>query len=125
MTDTIQPLKKVTLSITPDDVQGKEPISLTFIFGLATGGLSSFEAALQDKPAGERVKLTVAGSEADAYFGHLLLPLRERLGLHLIPETISLQVEISGIEKPADIEVVKALAKSGAGCGGSCDCGCS
>jgi hypothetical protein len=53
------------------------------------------------------------------------LPLRQALGLQIMPEKIVLKVEVTAVEDADNREVVQSLAKALAGCGhGSCGCGC-
>jgi hypothetical protein len=132
LTATIKALKKVTLSLNAASAgceSGKvnltsAPVSFEFIYGLASDGLCPFESTLQDKRAGESLTLTVPTAEAHEFFGHLFLPLRQALGLQIMPQTIALKVEITAVIDAGSREVVQALAKSGSGCGGSCGCGC-
>ncbi|MCP4338217.1 MAG: hypothetical protein GY799_04870 [Desulfobulbaceae bacterium] len=132
MTATIKVLKKVTLSLSAANAGGESgkanltsaPVNFEFIYGLASDGLCPFESALQDKRAGESLTLTVPTAETHEFFGHLLLPLRQALGLQIMPQTIALKVEITTVIDAGNREVVQALAKSGSGCGGSCGCGC-
>jgi hypothetical protein len=132
LTATIKALKKVTLSLSAASAgveagKGKltgAPVSFEFIYGLASDGLCPFESALQDKRAGESLTLTVPTAETHEFFGHLFSPLRQALGLQIMPQTIALKVEITSVIDAGNREVVQALAKSGSGCGGSCGCGC-
>ena len=129
MTATVQPLKKVTLSLVAGNDSGKNnltdsPVHFEFIYGLASGGLCPFEGALHDKAPGETLTLKIPTSDAQQYFGHLFLPLRQALGLHIMPAMIHLQIEITAVKDAENREVVQYLAKASSGCGGSCGCGC-
>lgn len=124
MTTPIQSLKKITLLLTAGGTSSV-PVSFTFIYGIASNGLCPFEQALLDKKEGEKLKLTVTDSEAHHFFSHLFLPLRQTLGLAIMPKILSLQVTISAVGDADNREVVQSLAKAASGCGGSCDCGCS
>lgn len=124
LTTTIQSLKKVTLLLTTGS-NTSEPVSFTFIYGIASGGLCPFEQTLQDKKEGENLNLTVTDSEVQHYFSHLFLPLRQALGLTIMPKILSLRVAISAVKDADNREVVQSLAKAASGCGGSCGCGCS
>lgn len=108
-----------------NDGSGSAPASLAFIYGIATHGLCPFEQALQDKGEGETLSFTVAESEAHDFFGHLLFPLCQALGLQIMPKMLFLQVAISAVNVADNREVVQSLAKASSGCGGSCGCGCS
>jgi FKBP-type peptidyl-prolyl cis-trans isomerase 2 len=125
LTATIQHLKKVTLAL----YAGKnidEPANLEFIYGIASTGLCPFENALYDKGEGESLNFTIPASESYEFFGHHFLPLRQALGLQIMPEKIVLKVEIIAVADADNREVVQSLAKAQSGCGhgGSCGCGC-
>jgi len=131
LTATTQLLKKITLSLlagsTPDTMNlAQSPVTMEFIYGVGSSGLCPFETVLHDKQQGENLTLSVSADEAGEYFGHLLLPLRQALGLQLMPATMHLRIEVSGVRDADDREVVQSLAKALAhgGCGGSCGCGC-
>jgi hypothetical protein len=125
-------LKKVTLSrITGRTVSDPGPVDLTgspvffeFIYGLASAGLCPFECALHDKGVGESLSFNVSNAEAQDFFGHLFSPLRQALGLHIMPHKIALKVEVTAVVDADNREVVQSLAKVSSGCRGSCDCGC-
>jgi hypothetical protein len=128
----IQHLKKVTLLLMAGSESGQynltgSPVIFEFIYGVASDGLCPFEGALHDKREGESLILTVSTSEAHEFFGHLFLPLRQALGLHIMPATIILKVEVTAVNDAENREVVQSLAKAlASGCcgGGSCGCGC-
>ncbi|MGB3221898.1 MAG: hypothetical protein WBB23_03775 [Desulforhopalus sp.] len=125
MTATIQPLKKVTLALYTSN-GSDEPAVLDFIYGIASSGLCPFENALYDKGVGASLNFTISAPEGHEFFGHLFLPLRQALGLHIMPEKIVLKVEVTAVADAENREVVQSLAKALAGCGhdGSCGCGC-
>lgn len=125
LTATIQPLKKVALTLNASN-GSDEPAVFDFIYGIASSGLCPFENALYDKGEGENLNFTVSASESHEFFGHLFLPLRQALGLHIMPEKIVLRIEVTAVTDADNREVVQSLAKAVAGCGhdGSCGCGC-
>jgi hypothetical protein len=123
LTATIQVLKKVTLSLIVEST-GSAPVPIEFIYGVASDGLCPFENALHDKREGESLTLTVPTIEAHDFFGHLFLPLRQALGLQIMPQTVTLKVEVTAVNDADNREVVQSLAKASSGCGGSCGCGC-
>lgn len=125
LTTTIQPLKKVTLALYASNGSDKKAV-LDFIYGIASSGLCPFESALYDKGEGESLNFTISASEGYEFFGHLFLPLRQALGLEIMPEKIVLRVEVTTVADADNREVVQSLAKALAGCGhdGSCGCGC-
>lgn len=131
MAATIQLLKKVTLSLMAKIAPGKleaggPPLSLAFVYGVASDGLCPFELALHDRHEGEKLVVSVKAADAHAYFGHLYHPLCQILGLRLPHDTIELEIEIAGVTDAADREVVQAAARAltHGGCGTSCGCGC-
>ena len=128
---TIQPLKKVTLSLMTGGSAGKcsrpdTAADLEFIYGVASDGLCPFESALADKCRGDTLALSIPVARAHEFFGHIFQPLCQALGLRTQPETISLNIEITAVSDADNREVVQSLAKSLAhgSCGGSCGCGC-
>jgi hypothetical protein len=131
MQTTIQPLKKVTLSlmagIKPEkyDLTGS-PAAFEFIYGVASDGLCPFESALYDKHEGDKLALNIPAAGAQEFFGHIFQPLRQLLNLLIIPETIYLSIEVTAVVNADNREVVQSLAKALAhgSCGGSCGCGC-
>ena len=132
LTTTIQQLKKVRLAILASSEPEKHsltatPIVFEFIYGIGAEGLEPFEAVLSDKCVGGHVVLTLATDEAPQFFGRFFGQIRQLLGLHLLPQALSLQMTVMAVADADNREVVQALAKSAGhgGCGGSCDCGCS
>lgn len=125
LTATIQHLKKVTLALKASH-DSSEPAIFVFIYGIASTGLCPFESALYDKGVGESLDFTISASEGHDFFGHLFLPLRQALGLQIMPEKIILKVEVITVADADNREVVQSLAKAQSGCGhgGSCGCGC-
>ncbi len=134
MTATIEPLKKVTLSLLAGSTGSQSekfnltaaPVDFQFIYGVASDGLSPFEAALYDKAIGESLTLVVSSGEAHEFFGHLFSPLYRALGIQTIPETLTLLAAVTAVTAAENQEIVQSLAKALAsgGCGGSCGCGC-
>jgi hypothetical protein len=131
MKATIQPLKKVSLSLVAVSAPEKHspagsPADLEFIYGVASDGLCPFESALEGKGEGDTLNLSVSLADSPEFFGHVFQPLREALGFLILPETFSLKIEITGVRDADNREVVQSLAKSLAhgSCGGSCGCGC-
>ena len=132
MTATIKVMKKVTLSIITESAGSEprkgdstgSPVIFEFLYGLASGRLCPFESALYDKREGESLSLDVSNAEAQEFFGHLFSPLRQALGLQIIPQTIALKISVTSVVDADSREVVQSLAQSTSGCGGSCGCGC-
>lgn len=131
MTTTVQYLKKVSLLLKGGNepelpVLTDSPVSFEFIYGVASSGICQFEAALCDKQVGDSLHIPVAKASACDFFGHLLSPLRQALGMHTMPNTFTLAIEIAAVTDATDREVAQAVARglSHGGCGGSCGCGC-
>ena len=108
----------------------REPVRLSFIYGIGRDGLSPFECCLEGRGLGDHVELTVKGSEVAESFGGLFPLVRGFVDGLIRPEVMKFNIEILGIEEVDNREVVAALASTAAGCGSggsgdSCDCGCS
>jgi hypothetical protein len=104
------------------------PVDFSFLYGIGSDGLCPFELALSEKCQGDTLRLMVGAAESREFFGHLLIPLRQAFNLRAMPESMWLQIEVTGVTDADNREVVKALAENighGGGCGGTCDCGCS
>lgn len=116
-------LKKVSISLeagtSPDrmDITGS-PRNEDFIFGIATDGLTPFEAELYGKTPGQEVHIALKSGEVPAFMGHLC---------RLVPEIpgkdrpVFFQVKVSTIRPAQNREVVRAMAELSA-CGEGC-CG--
>ncbi len=124
-------LKKVTFSLRIDGGLAQAdlkdtPVVHEFIYGVASEGVCPFEMAFADKVVGEVVSLTILRTNAREMCAHLLQPLRKSLGIHSLPESMSLEMEVVGVEVAENREVIQAMSQSlgSSGCGGDCDCGC-
>jgi hypothetical protein len=131
MATTVQPLKKVTLSLSAGDGPGKfapaaPPAPLEFIFGAASDGLCPFETALAGRHEGANLAVSVKSSAAHQYFGHIFHVLGDKLGDRMADDPICLEITVIAITDADDREVVRAVAQAltHGGCGGSCGCGC-
>jgi hypothetical protein len=129
--ETIQILKKVTLSLMAGSTSDTfsltgSPVTLEFIYGVASDGLCSFESFLYGRREGSKFILSVPIAEAHEFFGHVYQSLFQVLGLPIMPETLFLKIEITSIVDPDNREVVQSLARSlmHDSCSGSCGCGC-
>jgi len=120
----IDNLRKITVLM---EIEGNQPIRLSCVFGIASTGLSSFELDLYQKSAGDILFISVPGTMAAEYFGHLFRQLSQQLNHPVTPQTYEAKVTIVAVEPSDEKEVVKAMAQSlGHSCGGGgCDCGCS
>lgn len=131
MTNTVQHMKKVSLLLKVAGEPGLErltdcPVSFEFIYGVASDGICQFESIISGKQEGDTLHVPVTKADACNFFGHILSPLRQALGLHIMPETCTLAIEIAAVMDATDREVAQAVAKglSHGSCGGSCGCGC-
>ncbi len=122
---TVTNLKKITVHLQPDDVDGQSaetspPAALTFIFGIGSSGLTEFEYQLVDKPVGDVVSIAFQRHQASNYFEHLSAAV-----LALLPDRneFKLKATIADVQTAQDREVIKAMAKL-AECDGECGCGC-
>jgi hypothetical protein len=124
-------MKKLTLNLRAGSAPGSSsftpsPVTIEFIFGAGSSGLTPFEVALNGVQVAERISLQLLSSELGPYFGHHYPPIREKLGLLIIPETLFLEVELTDQTEPSAREVVQYMAKSmssgGCGCGDGCTC---
>ena len=123
---TVGPMKKVALTIrTADSPAGQKSIvsdtPFTFIYGIGAEGMSAFEQALYGKKAGDKVSIRIESNNLHAYFEHLFCPLAEVVRI-TPPATIT--IKINAVSDAPDLEIIKALAQTSAGCDGDCDCGC-
>lgn len=130
MTNHIENLKKVFLSIDVYDGKGNslvaEPRSFSFIFGAASNGLCPLEIALNEHLVGDSVRVKIAGNDMGEICGHLLQPLRMALDLPVMPNQLSLDISVADVCVAENREIVQAIAKSigGGSCHGDCSCGC-
>lgn len=130
MTNCIESLKKVSLSIKVIDGNGNtlvaEPRLFTFIYGAASDGLCPLEIALDGLLAGDNTQVSIASNDMGEVCGHLLQPLHNALDLPIMPTQFSLDITVAEVSVAENHEIVKALAKSmgGGSCHGDCSCGC-
>jgi hypothetical protein len=94
----------------------------SFVLGIGTGGLTPFEYALVQYEKGGEVSLSVASTEAERFFGHLLGPaaaaFRGRGEAHF-------KIRILDTRPATPREIIRAMAEMTAhGHGNGCDCGC-
>ncbi len=129
-TAKISPLKKVSLTIGKGPNQapfdsGEERV-FSFIYGAASGGFCPFESHLADKHCGETLELSLSQEEVYEFFGHLFMPLKNCLDLHIMPPLLHLSVAVTTVEPAEDLEVITAMKDylGSSVCGGGCGCGC-
>ncbi|KJS29313.1 MAG: hypothetical protein VR64_21000 [Desulfatitalea sp. BRH_c12] len=123
----VGPLDKVHLLINAVPPPGNEittdmDAQVALIFGVGSAGITPFERLLLDKKAGDRFALPVEAGAESVFFGHLLCTFTQALGM-VPPYTI--HVSVQSVEEAPAQEVVRAMAQSSNGCGGTCGCGCS
>ncbi|PHR30175.1 MAG: hypothetical protein COA36_01975 [Desulfotalea sp.] len=124
-------MKKVNVSIglLQGSLQGGaavETVSFTFVYGIGRDGLSDFESCLQDAGCGDRLLFKVKAGNLVASFSCLSAKVRPLVEGKIMPEMLTFDVEILGLEDVANREIVAALARSASGCdsGDSCGDGC-
>jgi FKBP-type peptidyl-prolyl cis-trans isomerase 2 len=125
----INNLKKVSLAVTVDPLEGQPEFSFdahpfTFIYGVASDGLSPLECSLAGKRVGESVHFELPRSHARELCGHLLSPLKMALTIDSFPERMNIEMAVKAVEVANDAEVVQAMTLAQNGCGGDCGCGC-
>jgi len=102
------------------------PLQISFIYGIATEGLSDFEIAIADLEMYESVELRMATDRLKIYLGSVYSSLCRIVSLHDFADSLSLRFELQDCIEPEPSEIVTAIAemqKEG-GCSGNCDCGC-
>lgn len=119
-------LKKVTLALEagsrPDRMDLTDiPLRQTFIFGVASGGITPFEKALFAHTVGDEETFDIQGHNAFETLGHLTAPLLAQLP---VSPPFFLKARITGIAQAANREVIQAMAATLNDCGEGCDCGC-
>jgi hypothetical protein len=122
----VENLKKISLSFqagTSVDEMDLAPkhSEFSFIFGLATEGMTPFEYELVDKVEGDDVLLHLYKNTLNSFFGHLIPPIWDLLDSRA---EVYLKVKIKEIAAAENREIVKAMADMTAHGGGGCDCGC-
>ncbi|BBO80114.1 hypothetical protein [Desulfosarcina ovata] len=117
----IENLMKVRLNIKTADAEHHDVVGtpFTFIYGVGLEGITPFEKALFGKSIGDRIHMEIPATAHCETLGHLELPIGEQTGI-LAPRT--LEITVTDISRPADREVVKAMA-GGSSCS-DCGCGC-
>lgn len=119
-------LKKVTLELEtgtgPEDMNFTNgPLQHTFVFGVATDGITPFEKVLFSGAVGDEKTLEIQKENVCDLLGHLRTGL---LGQLPSPPPFFLKARITHIVQAESREVVKAMAASISDCGADCDCGC-
>ena len=120
----IEALKKVSLSLEAGNEAeemdlSSRPIPFEMVVGLGTEGYTPFEYELLGKKAGDTVEVGIMGGNMVEMFGHLDVPLPEKVqGL----PSFFLRATVREVVDADQREVVRAMAGAVGGCGGSC-CG--
>ena len=112
-TEPIGYLKKVVLDM---EWEG-EKAPFEFIFGIGTGGLSTFELDLSEKGLGYEREFSLTREALAGFFQHLMPPLF----LCDIPEAFTLKIRVAAIAQPDQRELIRAMAEASS-CGSNC-CG--
>ncbi|MEJ2730642.1 MAG: hypothetical protein P8185_19440 [Deltaproteobacteria bacterium] len=118
-------LTKVTLGLEAGTTAGHMDLTpaaseFKFIFGIAPGGMCSFEYQLVNKAVGEEIGIQVDKETLYPLFEHLQPPIMNLFEKH---DTLHLKVKILKIEQPENTEIIKAMAET-ASHRHDCDCGC-
>jgi hypothetical protein len=105
-------LEKVNLLLSvreseEEDQSGYQEWPLSFIYGLAAGGLTPFEQDLADKTVGETLLIRISISRLPSYFQGLALPF---LPVPAGQEIFFLQVRIVGVEAVSQRELIRGMA---------------
>jgi hypothetical protein len=116
-------LKKIGIAIeagtSPDrmDITGS-PKNEEFIFGIATDGLTPFEAQLYGKAPGQAASFALKAEEVPPFMGHLC---RLAPDIAIKSQPVFFQVTVLTVRPAENREVVRAMAELSA-CGEGC-CG--
>ncbi len=131
MPSSIELLKKVCLRLSAGNQKGMnnlaDSVDFQFILGVASDGLTPFEASLLNKESSWNYVIEVSAHDIAIFFGYLKLLIQDSLSITSFPKTLFLTITIMDVVTPSNMEIVQAIAKATAhgSCGGSCDCGCS
>ena len=122
----VKNLKKITLTFqagTSADAMDLIPQNpeFSFIFGLATEGMTPFEYELVDKSEGEEILLHLKKNALNRFFEHLSPPLGD---LFEGRDEVHLKARIAAVANAENREIVQAMADMAALGGSGCDCGC-
>jgi hypothetical protein len=120
MTERVGTYQTIDVSI---QIEGTEKsgtsraVAFSFVFGIGTAGISSFERALEGAAVGDTIFLDLTPAGVTGVFG----PLAHRFfaAAGPIPDESTLRVTVERIAPTAPREMIKALAENAA-CG--CDC---
>lgn len=125
-------MKKITLSLlagSAPDTYSLTPsaVSLEFIYGAGSAGVTPLEIALAEMKVGDCTEVKLATMELEPFWGNLFVPFRQAVGLHILPAILYLRIGLEACSEPSPREVVHYMAQSlhhgGCGCGGDCGCG--
>ncbi|MGB5984743.1 MAG: hypothetical protein WBG37_05505 [Desulfobacterales bacterium] len=94
------------------------PQRLNFISGVGSSGLTPLEFKLAEMRPGDSLRLRLAPSQWQSFFGHLSIAWPEAMAHS--PQRC-LQIKLLSIEQPTQREIIQALADVAA-CGSGC-CG--
>ena len=119
-------LKKVTLELEAGSGPGdmnltNGPLQRTFVFGVASDGISLFEKALFAGEVGDERTFKIQGDSARETLGHLRSVL---IGQLSVSPPFFLKARITQIVQAENREVIQAMAATLNDCSGDCDCGC-
>jgi hypothetical protein len=129
MTDDEKLMKKLTFAIRIGGEAGKggsEPQSITFIYGIGTGGLSDFEKAVSRLKPGDSIRLDLPSDDLRGYLGPLSCLLGPQMAAIESAKPRALECKLTAIGAAEPREVVTAIAQmqKAGGCASGCACGC-
>lgn len=123
---TIEPLHKVTLTLTPEPptAENEEPTTVALIVGLGLEGPTPFEQKLIGCEVGHTFSVDLSAGCWDSTMAPIPVLPKTAWG-HKLPQSVTVTITATHLADPRD--VVKEMAFSAGGCncdGGGCDCGC-
>ena len=131
MTNPDKMLKKLVFKISAVNQKGAadifpNPLEVSFIYGIATDGLSDFEMAVSNLQLTESMDLTIDRNNVKSYLGPAYASLCRHFDFRDSGEPLALRLELTACTDPEPREVVSAIAElqKDGGCSSNCDCGC-
>ena len=119
-------LKKVTIELEAGSKSDhmnltNAPFQHTFVFGVASDGITLFEKAFFAGTVGDQQTFEIKGENACDILGHLRTSLLSQLP---VSPPFFLKARITNIVQAENREVIQAMAATLNDCGDNCDCGC-
>lgn len=112
MPKKVKVLEKVNLLLSVRDTEKVEHDKgqewpMSFIYGLAAGGLTPFEQDLADRVVGETLLIRLSTARLHNYFHGLVLP---PMKIPAKQEIFFLQIRIAGVEPVSQRELIRGMA---------------